>query len=83
MDGPRFAPVDALPNILERGEARIALPDYQGQGTTNREYVIESILLPEAFIVPGEWDETMPTHFNQTMSEQELADILAWMATLK
>jgi len=81
--GPRFATNVEMPFILERGTMRIALPEYEGRATTDQEYMIESIFQPEAYIVPGEWKEPMPTTFHQRMSDQELADILAWVATLK
>ena len=81
--GPRFRVDSELPFILERGTMRIKAPDYEGRATTNQEYIIESIFLPEAYIVPGEWKEPMPTTFQQRMSNQELADILAWIDILK
>ena len=81
--GPRFVADGEMPFILERGNMRIALPDYEGKATTDQEYMIESIFLPEAYIVPGEWEKNMPTHYHLTMTDQELADILAWIATLK
>ena len=82
-NGPRFAAFDDLPNILERGEVRIADPEYQGKATSNYEYIIESILLPEAYFVPGEWPEAMSTFNIHIMEDQELADILAWMKKLE
>jgi hypothetical protein len=81
--GPRFRADSELPFILERGTMRIKDLDYEGRATTDQKYIIESIFLPEAYIVPGEWKEPMPTTFQQRMSDQELADILAWIATLK
>ena len=81
--GPQFVSAEGLPDILERGDVRIANSDYTGRATTNREYIIESVFLPEIYIAPGEWEKTMPTYFYQVMKDQELADILAWMAALK
>ncbi|MGD8753798.1 MAG: hypothetical protein PVG14_20375 [Anaerolineales bacterium] len=81
--GPRFVSTAELPHILERGEMRIALPDYKGKATTNREYIIESIFLPEAYIVPGDWKLAMPAHLGGLMTDQDLADVLAWIATLE
>ena len=81
--GPRFAANGDMPFIMERGTMRIALPEYEGRATNNQEYMIESIFQPEAYIVPGEWEKPMPTTFQQRMSDQELADILAWIATLE
>jgi len=81
--GPRFISEGELPFILERGTMRISLPEYEGKATTNRQYIIESIFLPEVYTVPGKWEKPMPTYFYQIMTDQELADILAWMATLE
>ena len=82
-NGPRFVDTDDMPNIFERGEVRIADPDYQGQATTNFEYIIESILLPEAYFVPGEWPKAMSTFNINIITDQEIADITAWMETLE
>ena len=82
-NGPRFTASDGLPNILERGEVRIADPEYQGKASSNYEYIIESVLLPEAYFVPGEWPEAMSTFNIHIMEDQELADILAWMKKLE
>lgn len=83
LAGPRFTAVDGLPTILERGEARIADPNYAGNATSNWEYFIESVFLPEAYFVPGEWEESMSLLYSHTLKEQDLADILAWIATLE
>jgi len=80
--GPRFTADEETPFILERGTMRIALPEYQGQATTNWEYFIESIFVPGVYIVPGEWKNPMPIFSLERMTEQELADILAWINTL-
>lgn len=81
--GPRFSSSDKLPPISERGELRIADPEYSGQATTNQEYMIESIFLPAVYIVPGEWADTMPNAYHEFLSEQELADIMAWLNTFE
>jgi hypothetical protein len=62
---------------------RIADPDYDGGAATNWEYIIEAILLPEAYIVPGDWEEAMPTYYGDRVEDQDLADIIAWMATFE
>jgi hypothetical protein len=69
--------------MLERGEVRIADPAYEGSASTNWEYIIESILFPEVYVVPGSWVEPMPTDFSDRLTEQDLADILAWMDTFE
>jgi hypothetical protein len=55
----------------------------EGQATTNREYLIESILLPQVYIVPGEWGDPMPTFYALRMTDQELSNIIAWLETFE
>ncbi|MGB7876907.1 MAG: hypothetical protein WBL25_21190, partial [Anaerolineales bacterium] len=69
--GPRFTSDGELPFVLERGIMRIKASDYEGRATNNQEYMIESIFQPEAYIVPGDWEESMPTTFQQRISDQE------------
>jgi len=82
-EGPPLQTEADLPGILERGDVRIAAPDYKGRASSNQEYSIESVYLPEAYIVPGEWKRPMPTYFLDRISHQELADIIAWIETLE
>ena len=80
---PRYIAYDDVPNIFERGEMRIASLEYQGRASTNYEYIIESILLPQAYFVPGDWPKEMSTFNINIITEQEIADIIAWMETLE
>jgi len=80
---PRFAAFDDLPNIFERGETRIADPNYEGRATTNWEYVIESIRLPEIYLAPGDWEEAMSFSIYNPITDEELTDIIAWMKSLE
>lgn len=73
-----------MPNITERGEIRMADPAYNGNATTNEEYILESILLPEIYIVPGTpKDAEMPTNYDELLTKQDLADILVWLGTFE
>ena len=83
--GPRFSSTDNYPRVMERGEMRMADPAYNGKASTNLEYVIEAIFLPELFIAPGDWNNPnpMPTDYHETMPDTDLADILAWMDTFE
>ncbi len=81
--GPPFASTDAMPPIMERGELRIADPAYTGQAATNQEYVLESIFLPAAYSLPGEWVDTMPNTYHEYMTEEELDNIMAWLSTFE
>jgi hypothetical protein len=81
--GLPFAATEEWPVMKERGALRIADPAYAGIATTSQEYTLESILVPEVYVVPGDWGEAMPTHLGVTMSAQDIADVLAWIETLE
>lgn len=86
VNNPDFIHFDSaedLPSIMERGEVRIADPAYQGTATTNLEYILESILLTDIYIVPGDWEEAMSPIRYVGMTEQDLADVIAWMNTFE
>ena len=75
---------DDVPKITARGEIRIADPDYHGSATTGEEYIIESILLPDIYIVPGTpAGAAMPTNYDELLTKQDLADLLAWLGTFE
>jgi hypothetical protein len=81
--GPRFESSAEIPVVSKRGELRIKDPVYDGRASTNREYILESILLPEAHVVEGEWEVEMPIYFGDIIEAQDLADIIAWMDSLE
>ena len=80
---PPFSSTDDLPPIMARGELRISDPAYQGRATTNQEYIIESILLPEVYVVPGEWADVMPYDYHTLLTDEDIAEISAWLATFE
>lgn len=79
----RFDSSDDLPSILERGEVRIADPAYEGMATTNLEYIIESILFPDIYLVSGDWEETMSPFLRDSITEKDIADVIAWMSAFE
>ncbi|MFN2134494.1 MAG: c-type cytochrome [Candidatus Promineifilaceae bacterium] len=79
--GPRFAATDDLPPILERGAMRIADPSYEGQASSDLEYLLESIFVSEAYSVPGEWSVDMPTDYAERIEDEELIHLMAWLET--
>ena len=46
-------------------------------------YIYESIVAPNAEIVPGFQQDIMPGDFRQTLTDQELADLIAYLMTIK
>ena len=48
-------------------------------GFTAEQYLVESILVPNAYIAPGYPSDTMPQDFGTKLSVQDLADIVAFL----
>jgi hypothetical protein len=50
-------------------------------GYTLEHYLIESILVPNAYVAPGFAPNAMPQNFGQRITGQELADLVAYLAS--
>jgi hypothetical protein len=61
------------------GPQRLQDPAYQGRAKTVHEYIVESVLEPRAFIVPGYPGETMPTWYGAKLSALALEKIAAYL----
>lgn len=61
------------------GPARLADPSYRGRAQTVHEYVIESVLEPGLFVVPGYPDHTMPAWYGAKLSALALEKIAAYL----
>ena len=46
-------------------------------------YICQSILDPGAFLVPGFSDGVMTQNFRETLNDQQLADVIAYLLTLE
>ncbi len=46
-------------------------------------YIYESITNPNAFLAPSFQPDLMPQNFSETLSEQDIADLIAYVMTLK
>jgi hypothetical protein len=56
-------------------------PAYGGDAKTVHDYVVESVLEPELFIVPGYPSGTMPTWYGVKLSALALEKMAAYLAT--
>ncbi|OGO42651.1 MAG: hypothetical protein A2W36_05195 [Chloroflexi bacterium RBG_16_58_14] len=81
-NGPAWASSAGQPGIGDRAATRIAQDDYAGSATTAEQYLLESIVLPGAHLVPG-FQIQMPANFGQSLTAQETADLIAYMLTVK
>lgn len=86
MLGPTHASSENVLPIMERAAERITDSEYSGNATSVQEYVVESIVDPLVYLVPGDWKEEnlMDTrHFDETLSAQNVADLIAWLYTIE
>ena len=61
------------------GPARLADPSYRGRAQTVHEYVIESVIEPGVFIVPGYPSGTMPIWYGAKLSALALEKIASYL----
>lgn len=61
------------------GSQRLRDPSYQGRAKTVHEYVVESVIEPGAFVVPGYPAATMPTWYGAKLSALALEKIAAYL----
>ena len=61
------------------GASRLSDPQYKGQAQTVREYVVESVVSPETYVVPGFPANTMPTWYGRKLSAGALAKIASYL----
>lgn len=61
------------------GILRLGDPAYGGSASTIRDYIVESVLEPERFIVPGYPSRTMPTWYGTKLSALALEKIAAYL----
>jgi mono/diheme cytochrome c family protein len=81
--GPAWLPKPGQPGIGARAETRFTEADYTGKATSAEQYLLESIVNPSAFIVPGFDAVHMPATFGQSLTAQDAADLIAYLLTLK
>lgn len=61
------------------GTQRLADPSYRGKASTVHEYVVESVVEPSAFVVPGYPERTMPVWYGAKLSALALEKIAEYL----
>jgi hypothetical protein len=61
------------------GEARLADPQYRGQARTVRDYIVESVVSPGIYVVPGFPADTMPVWYGRKLSAAALDKIASYL----
>ena len=65
------------------GPGRLADPRYHGQAKAVREYIIESVISPGAYVAPGYPDRVMPRWYGQKLSAGALEKMAGYLETLQ
>lgn len=69
--------------IATRATERWQKAGYSGEATSETEYLVESILMPNAYVIEGYMQGTMPQTFGELLTEQELADIISYLLEIE
>lgn len=80
--GPAWLPSAGEPGIGERAATRITQSDYTGVATSAEEYMFESIVAPEIYLVTG-FANIMPNSYANQLTDQQMADLIAYLLSLK
>jgi nitric oxide reductase subunit C len=78
----------SLAGVRARAEAVVKSPDYKGTAKTPEEYIRESILNPNAYIVPGPTfsaagQSLMPAIYQSMLTADDIEHLVAYVATIK
>jgi nitric oxide reductase subunit C len=78
----------SLAGIVSRTEALLQGGDYQGEAKDVEAYLHESIVHPSAYLVPGEMYSAggtsfMPTGYADSLTDEQIDQLVAFLATLK
>ena len=73
----------SLAGVATRAEEIINSPDYKGKAKTVDEYLRESIVDPNAYVPEGFSPGIMYQNYGKDLTEQQIADLVAFLKTLK
>lgn len=78
----------SLGGLVTRTKKLLESGDYQGEATDVESYLHESIVSPSAHVVPGDMYSAggtsfMPASYADSLSEKEIDQLVAFLATLK
>lgn len=77
-----------LSGLVQRAERVLASDEYQGSATDVEGFIYESIVEPSAYLTPGAMYSAggvsfMPTNYGESLSEEELQQLVAYLASLR
>jgi len=81
--GPAWIASGTEPGIGTRAGQRFQAAGYSGKATSAEQYLFESVVAPNAYIEAGFQANIMPLNFADRLSSQDMADLIAYMLSLK
>ena len=69
--------------VATRAEKHLAESGYTGKAQDARQYLFESTVDPNAYVVQGFQPNVMPATFGNSLTKQDVADLIAYLETLK
>lgn len=81
--GPAWLATGGNPGVGARAETTVKDAAYTGKAKDAQGYLFESIVAPNAHVVTGFKPDIMTKTFGDTLTEQDTADLIAYMLTLK
>jgi mono/diheme cytochrome c family protein len=81
--GPAWAGDGTAAGIGPRAAQRLDEPGYSGAATTAGQYLLESIVDPNVYLVSGFETVAMPGTFSGRLTPQDAADLIAYMLTFE
>ena len=81
--GPAWLAGDGQPGIGARATERLQDPAYTGNATTPEQYLFEAVVDPNVYVVAGYAANIMPGAYGSQLTDQDMADIIAYLLSLK
>lgn len=81
--GPAWEGEGDMAGIGARAATRFEQPDYTGEADNATDYLVESVIRTDEFIVEGFAANIMPSDYGTRLTVQDLADIVAYMETFR
>jgi mono/diheme cytochrome c family protein len=81
--GPPWLPAAGVTGVGARAAERIVEPGYTGAATTPEQYLVESIVLPDVDLTEGYAAGLMPPGYGGRLTPQDVADLVAYLLTLR
>lgn len=76
VKGDRVIIGPALTDVATRAETRV-------EGLTAEDYLYESIINPNDYVVEGYPEGSMPQNFGRDLTSEEINDLISYLLTLK